>query len=118
MGDMYIRQSLFAAFLIAPFFFLSACTVDKLEARLQANPECRSIMNSKTGVLMPCPGSDKEFYRSLATLTPDTSPASGELVVKAPVSVQAGTPKFIAAPVECKPQLHQKSGSWMPCPTP
>jgi hypothetical protein len=97
---------------------LSACTVDKLEARLQADPQCKSVMNSKTGALMPCPGTDKEFYKSalaLNTIAPKVAQAE---VVQVSASSLASTPKVITSPVECKPQLHQKSGSLMPCPAP
>ena len=101
---------------------LGACTVDKLEARLQADPQCKSVMNAKTGALMPCPGTDKEFYRSIPALSvaspkvTQTAEEQGSLVTA--TSTPKSTPKSIAAPVECKPQLHQKSGSLMPCPAP
>lgn len=95
------------------FALLSACTVDKLEARLQADPQCKSVMNAKTGALMPCPGTDKEFYKSVPAL----KLAQGE-VKQASTSTSATTPKAVVVPVECKPQLHQKSGSLMPCPAP
>jgi len=91
---------------------LSACTVDKLEARLQADPQCKSVMNSKTGALMPCPGTDKEFYKTVPALN-----AIAPKVAEAEVG-QASTSKANTSPVECKPQLHQKSGSLMPCPAP
>ncbi|WP_251374827.1 hypothetical protein [Polynucleobacter corsicus] len=91
---------------------LGACTVDKLEARLQADPQCKSVMNAKTGALMPCPGTDKEFYKSTPALN-TIPPKAAQAEVK-----QALTPKAVVAPVECKPQLHQKSGSLMPCPAP
>lgn len=68
---------------------------------------------------MPCPGTDKEFYRSIPALNtvavktiqiPETSSKAS--------SVQVASPKITVAPTECKPQLHQKSGSLMPCPSP
>ena len=97
---------------------LSSCTVDKLEARLQADPQCKSVMNAKTGALMPCPGTDKEFYKSMPTLS-SASPKVSQITGAGASSITAiSTPKPIAAPVECKPQLHQKSGSLMPCPAP
>ncbi|QWD00444.1 hypothetical protein G6726_05065 [Polynucleobacter paneuropaeus] len=35
---------------------LTACTsMDKLQARLEADPQCPPVMNAKTGALMPCP---------------------------------------------------------------
>ena len=107
---------------------LSACTVDKLEARLQADPECKPVMNAKTGALMPCPGSDKQFYKSipaLNTAAPKVNqgqegqmPNAAASSVSASPSKPASVPKATSAPVECKPQLHQKSGSLMPCPGP
>jgi hypothetical protein len=107
---------------------LSACTVDKLEARLQADPECKPVMNAKTGALMPCPGSDKQFYKSIPALNaaaPKVSqgqegqmPNAAASSVSASPSKPGSVPKATSAPVECKPQLHQKSGSLMPCPGP
>lgn len=97
---------------------LSACTVDKLEARLQAEPQCKSVMNAKTGALMPCPGTDKEFYKSM----PASNGASPKVTqipeARGSLTTVTSAPKSITAPVECKPQLHQKSGSLMPCPEP
>jgi hypothetical protein len=90
--------------LFCSIFLLAACSVDKLEARLQAEPQCKSVMNVKTGVLMPCPGTDKAFYKSI--------PGLQASVVKTP---QAGVVQ-VSVPVECKPQLHQKSGGLIPCP--
>jgi hypothetical protein len=101
---------------------LSACSVNKLEARLQADPQCKSVINPKTGSLMPCPGTDKEFYKSIPALntnTPNvgqTAEVQASKVTAGPTSASA--PKATSAPVECKPQLHQKSGSLMPCPAP
>jgi hypothetical protein len=97
---------------------LSACTVDKLEARLQADPQCKSVMNAKTGALMPCPGTDKEFYKSVPVLNIITPKLAQGEVKQVSTSTSATTPKAVVVPVECKPQLHQKSGSLMPCPAP
>lgn len=97
---------------------LSACTVDKLEARLQADPQCKSVMNAKTGALMPCPGTDKEFYKSVPALNTIAPKVAQTEVKQASTAGSASTPKAVAAPAECKPQLHQKSGSLMPCPAP
>jgi hypothetical protein len=97
---------------------LSACSVDKLEARLQADPQCKSVMNAKTGALMPCPGTDKEFYKSIPTLSAASPKVTQAVEVQASPVTPTSTPKSTAAPVECKPQLHQKSGSLMPCPAP
>ncbi|OZA74211.1 hypothetical protein, partial [Polynucleobacter sp. 39-46-10] len=93
-----------------------------------ADPECKPIMNAKTGALMPCPGSDKQFYKSipaLNTTAPKVKQGTEVQTSKAttsPSSTSTSTPtsapKAVTAPVECKPQLHQKSGSLMPCPAP
>ena len=107
---------------IATLFFalalLSACTVDKLEARLQADPECKPITNAKTGALMPCPGTDKQFYKSIPALNVSTPKATPAAVTQSSSAAVSPNPKAVTAPVECKPQLHQKSGSLMPCPAP
>lgn len=97
---------------------LNACTVDKLEARLQADPECKPIMNAKTGALMPCPGTDKQFYKSIPALNVNTPKATQTAVTQPSSAGAISAPKATVAPVECKPQLHQKSGSLMPCPAP
>lgn len=97
---------------------LLACSADKLEARLQADPQCKTVMNPKTGALMPCPGTDKEFYKSIPALNtnkPELPQPSG---IQASAIAAPSAPKNKSAPVECKPQLHQKSGSLMPCPAP
>ena len=97
---------------------LSACTIDKLEARLQADPECKPIINTKTGALMPCPGSNKQFYKSIPALN-TSAPQTTQAAVTQPSSPNVTpSPKAAVAPVECKPQPHQKSGSLMPCPAP
>jgi hypothetical protein len=97
---------------------LGACTVDKLEARLQADPQCKAVMNAKTGALMPCPGTDKEFYRSIPALSVASPKVTQAAEAQGSLITATAPPKSIAAPVECKPQLHQKSGSLMPCPAP
>ncbi|QWE01333.1 hypothetical protein FD967_04705 [Polynucleobacter sp. JS-Mosq-20-D10] len=97
---------------------ISACTVDKLEARLQADPQCKSVVNSKTGTVMPCPGTDKEFYKSVPALNMTVPKAVQAEVVQSSPSSLASTPKVLTSPLECRPQLHQKSGSLMPCPAP
>ena len=98
---------------------LAGCTVDKLEARLQADPQCKSVMSPKTGALMPCPGTDKEFYRSIPGLSKAVAQPTQPPVTQSGLAVQVPTAKAPLSPsVECKPQLHQKSGSLMPCPAP
>jgi hypothetical protein len=115
---MNIAHFLCITALSSALTLLSACSVDKLEARLQADPQCKSVMNSKTGALMPCPGTDKEFYKSIPDLNASKSKVTEADAVQASISSPSLTPKPILAPVECKPQLHQKSGSLMPCPSP
>ena len=126
--------------LVKPLFILafvslllSSCSVAKLEARLEANPQCKDVVNPKTGALMPCPGSDKAFYREVGL-----APALPTTVVNSPISstpIQASAPssastsnaavssatsssKAALVPVECKPQIHKKTGGALPCPTP
>ncbi|MBU3601438.1 hypothetical protein [Polynucleobacter sp. AM-25C3] len=120
---MNMTQSIRFSFFLCALFLLTACTVDKLEARLQADPQCKSVMNPKTGALMPCPGTDKEFYRAALASNPNVPQASNVVSPQTTVNTSASStalssPKTISAPVECKPQLHQKSGSLMPCPAP
>lgn len=124
-------------------FLVSACTMAKLEARLEANPQCKDILNPKTGALMPCPETDKSFYRSVGlepakpspaapvvTSTTATSAAIANSNATAPQaitpnasgaisktatqgSVSSNTP---ATQVQCKPQIHKKTGGMLPCP--
>jgi len=111
---------------------LTACSVAKLEARLEANPQCKDVVNPKTGALMPCPGSDKAFYREvgLAPAKPTTAaisePSSAPVIVGIPSSAQgsstiataspASSTKTAPAPADCKPQIHKKTGGTLPCP--
>jgi hypothetical protein len=111
---MNITLALRVAALSCTLTLLSACTVDKLEARAQAYPQCKSVMNVKTGALMPCPGTDKEFYKSVATQNATAPKVTQAEVQQAFASSPSSTPKAVTAPVECRPQLHQKSGSLMP----
>ncbi|HBK43128.1 MULTISPECIES: hypothetical protein [unclassified Polynucleobacter] len=123
---MTVTLALRLAAISSIFALLSGCTADKLEARLQADPQCKSVVNTKTGALMPCPGTDKEFYKSIPSLNtnapkvnqPAEVQASKVTASSSPAPASASTPKSTSAPVECKPQLHQKSGSLMPCPAP
>jgi hypothetical protein len=104
--------------LVTMLALISGCTADKLQARLQADPQCKSTTNPKTGALMPCPGSDKEFYQSVSLANVQSVKPSGEPIVAAPRVNSVDRPNVSAAPSECKPQLHQKSGALMPCPAP
>ena len=109
----------------------SACSVAKLEARLEANPQCKDIVNPKTGALMPCPGSEKAFYREVGLAPAKPTPAVNNPAVAAapagstaPASSSTSTTsptaptKATQAPVDCKPQIHKKTGGTLPCPAP
>ena len=106
------------AALSSALILLSACSADKLEARLQADPQCKALMSTKNGTLIPCPGTDKEFYKSIPALNVATPKVAQNDALKVSNLSPSLAPKSISAPVECKPQLHQKSGSMMPCPAP
>jgi len=108
---------------------VSACTVAQLEARLEANPQCKDVLNPKTGALMPCPGSDKAFYRE-AGLAPaktsgaavnapamTSSPTDGQARASGPAA-PVSAPKSTPTPSDCKPQIHKKTGGTLPCPAP
>ncbi|MBU3557940.1 hypothetical protein ICN18_09915 [Polynucleobacter sp. Ross1-W9] len=111
---------------------LTACSVAKLEARLEANPQCKDVVNPKTGVLMPCPGSDKAFYRdaglapvkastaanSPTSLTPPGSSSSAQGSSSVSTTSAASSAKTVSTPVNCKPQIHKKTGGTLPCPAP
>ena len=122
--------------LITLVLVLSACSSAKLEARLEANPQCKDVINPKTGALMPCPGSDKAFYASVG-LAPSkpvaTNNASANSISTSSQSAEASSsstqaaPKpasnnsvsnasTINAPTDCKPQIHKKTGGTLPCP--
>lgn len=119
--------------LLISVFLLSACSVAKLESRLEANPQCKDVVNPKTGLLMPCPGSDKAFYREvgLAPAKPSTTnsqAASAPVTMGASPSAQdststatsstASSAKSAPTPTDCKPQIHKKTGGILPCPAP
>jgi hypothetical protein len=129
IGVMTISKVCIALVLVSPLW-LSSCSVNKLEARLEADPQCRPVFNAKTGALMPCPGSDKDFYRSVGLMapasTPKANPVDGETAntesasssATKVLSPQSTAAQSISPTVKCKPQLHQKTGSLMPCPAP
>ena len=119
--------------LLAAASLLTACSVAKLEARLEANPQCKDVVNAKTGLLMPCPGSDKAFYREvgLAPAKPSTTnsqASSAPVTMGASPSAQGSTSvttssavssaKSQPIPTDCKPQIHKKTGGTLPCPAP
>ena len=110
---------------------LSGCNTTKLEARLEANPQCKDIYNAKTGALMPCPGTDRSFYvaagleaprqaksapvASTATESlPTTIQASGSAAAQSTISPVVTTPSAVQS--ECKPTIHKKTGGMLPCP--
>ena len=109
----------------------SACTVAKLEARLEANPQCKDVVNPKTGAVMPCPGSDRAFYVAAGLEEPRkpkaspvtsttteavVSPTTGAPVANNPNTTPASSSSATSAPADCKPKLHQKTGGMLPCP--
>ena len=110
---------------------LSACTTAKLEARLEANPQCKEVINPKTGAVMPCPGSDRAFYvaagleaprpskaKAVAAVTPDSAtPTSTAAVGSTSSSSNSSAPPAAKqATRDCKPQIHKKTGGMLPCP--
>ncbi|QWE19802.1 hypothetical protein [Polynucleobacter sp. AP-Kolm-20A-A1] len=114
---------------------LCACSVAKLEARLEANPQCKDVINPKTGSVMPCPGTDKSFYRSVglepqrpsssaiaaaaATTIANTSSTSDSASkATAPATTSAPRVATPASSSDCKPQIHKKTGGMLPCPVP
>jgi len=122
---LYI-SSLTAATLLG----LPACTVAKLEARLEANPQCKDVVNPKTGALMPCPGSDRAFYVAAGVEAPrpakTVAMAQTESIPSKPTNSDATAPSAVSTPavkasiapqanMECKPQIHKKSGGLIPC---
>lgn len=113
-----------SCFLVILLTTLSACTTAKLEARLEANPQCKEVYNSKTGALMPCPGSDKSFYVAAGIETPRKTKAVEVLSTAeaSPALVQTPAPqltpatKAMQAWADCKPSIHKKTGGILPCP--
>lgn len=131
MNIVFVRHLL----MLASISLLTACSVAKLEARLEANPQCKDAVNPKTGALLPCPGSDKAFYREagLAPAKPTTDanslPKTTSGIVAAPsltqgtssietTPVAVSSEKTMPAQVDCKPQIHKKTGGTLPCPAP
>ena len=115
--------SLKICILLSPIFLLGACSVAKLEARLEANPQCKDVVNPKTGALMPCPGSDKAFYREVGLAPAKAVPVANSTITNTSVEnaqgIPASEPKAaVPAQNDCKPQIHKKTGGTLPCPTP
>jgi len=104
------------------FILIGGCTAAKLEARLEADPQCKPIINPKTGALMPCPGSDKAFYAA-AGLTVVKTDTLGESMQ--PSKAQASSIRNLDATttlrnspqIDCKTRIHQKTGGILPCPS-
>ncbi len=102
-------------------FGLTACSTAKLEARLEANPQCKEVINPKTGALMPCPGSDRSFYVAAGLEAPRpakviSSPANGAVTPGVSNSTPGSHAVAKQAKVDCKPQIHKKTGGLLPCP--
>ncbi|WP_255532306.1 hypothetical protein [Polynucleobacter sp. AP-Reno-20A-A9] len=123
------------AYLICSALILCSCSTAKLEARLEANPQCKDVVNPKTGALMPCPGSDKAFYRevglapakpapaasspaTLSTTAPANTATSSQAPFNAATPALASPPQAAPSQVDCKPQIHKKTGGTLPCPAP
>ena len=112
------------SFAFTTMLLLGACSVAKLEARLEANPQCKDVINPKTGALMPCPGSDKSFYREVGLAPAKPAPVTASAAPSSPSPSDLNTPASanpIKAPpvqADCKPQIHKKTGGTMPCPAP
>lgn len=109
--------------LLSLSFLLGACSVAKLEARLEANPQCKDVVNPKTGALMPCPGSDKTFYREAGLAPAKAVSVANSTVTNNPVANAQGisaseSKAMVPAQNDCKPQIHKKTGGTLPCPTP
>jgi hypothetical protein len=130
---MNIKLSLHCCLALSTIFLVFGCSTAKLEARLEANPQCKDVINPKTGALMPCPGSDKVFYREAGLAPVKSVPANTTLTVSTPVMVstpaaaQASTSLPMAAAIptnsvsvqaDCKAQIHKKTGATLPCPAP
>jgi len=125
------KSILIVSFLIFISIFLSACTTAKLEARLEANPQCKDVYNPKTGALMPCPGTDRSFYvaagleaprqtkpttltSSETTSLPSTPQVSSSAATQSTISPVVTSPSTVQP--ECKPTIHKKTGGMLPCP--
>ena len=122
MNKSFLR--LFFAY-VALIPLLAACSAAKIEARLEANPQCKDVINPKTGALMPCPETEKAFYKSVGLAPVQPLPVVPVTPVKAtaPSSAASSKPPLTPTSVtsgqnDCKPQIHKKTGGVMPCPAP
>jgi hypothetical protein len=123
-----------SSLLLGATILVSACSVAKLEARLEANPQCKDVVNPKTGALMPCPGSDKAFYREVGLAPAKPAPvisssaaaipaivgskSSDQVSANSTAGVLVGPAKLLPTQADCKPQIHKKTGVTLPCPAP
>ena len=132
MNTNLLRTSLLIS---CALLLLAACSSAKLEARLEANPQCKDVVNPKTGALMPCPGSDKAFYREIglapakpvpevsnpiasSPATTTTAPSVQTPLNKVAPSAPMASTQTAPAQTDCKPQIHKKTGGTLPCPAP
>jgi hypothetical protein len=107
---------------------VAACSTAKIEARLEANPRCKDVINPKTGALMPCPESDKAFYKAIglapnqpSAVMPITAADASISLGKAPTSNINSNPLMpptqdVPKQNDCKQQIHKKTGGILPCP--
>lgn len=104
--------------LLAVVVLVAGCSAAKLEARLEANPQCKDVVNPKTGATMPCPNTEK-FIGSQATATSlvATPAMAGKQTSDSSVAPMTA-PAVTRTPVvqSCKPQMNAKTGAVMPCP--
>jgi len=120
-------STMLASILVILALGLSACSTAKLEARLEANPQCKEVINPKTGAVMPCPGTDRAFYvaagleaprpaKVKASAAPDAPSPAPLLGSSAPATSPTAPVTAKQATSDCKPQIHKKTGVMMPCP--
>jgi hypothetical protein len=106
--------------LLVAVALVTGCSVAKLEARLEANPQCKDVVNPKTGATMPCPnteklmGSQTTVMGSPVIATPAMGGKQTSDSAVMPIAAPAVTRLPLAQP--CKPQMNAKTGTVMPCP--
>jgi hypothetical protein len=86
---------------------LTACSsMDKLQARLEADPQCPPVMNAKTGALMPCPTPPKPqpAVTTQKNVQPSSTPSSS--AAQTPVSNVSGAAP-LSAPQNTGSNPHQ-----------
>jgi hypothetical protein len=104
----------------------AGCPTAKLEASLEAEPQCKPIMNPKTGSLMPCPAAENGLYTSLGLMPSKVQSSSNTSAISTGLAINPSVPQALTkqavlnsttrTSAECKPQLHRKTGSVLPCP--